>query len=349
MSGDQSGGDQGDGPKDGGGKKALGQILLQRKLVSPNELEALLNQSRESTDRLASVAMDTGTVTARDLLESLSEQHGLPAVDLDQRTIDLRVLDVVPEQLAKRDLILPLERTEAVIFVAMADPGRSQLIEEIEFTTGLQVFSYVALHASIRRTIDEAYLAASRGERYHFGASVPLARRREASHMDLSAAPIPGDGATFTAQAMADPSDVFSHGLGDTAVYAAISLPQKQNNPHLDRALSAYARKALVEAVSELQEAIQVDPDCQLAYYYLGLVYGRNDKPYEAAKILERAVSLQPDHFDCLKSLAIIYQRIGYNHHAYKTWQRALEHAPDPQTRTKIQEYLARAVEPESN
>lgn len=342
MGGDQSGGNK-------GGKKALGQILLRRKLVNANELDTLLRKSRESSDRLASVAMDDGVVATQDLLESLSEQQGLPAVDLDRRTIDLRVLEVIPEELAKRDLILPIERTEAVIFIAMADPGQTQLIEEIEFTTGLQAFTYVAIHSALRRTIEEAYAAARRGERYYFGSAVPLARRRATSNADLSAAPIPGDGATFTAQAMADPSDVFSGGFGDTAVHAAIALPQKQINPHLDRALDAYARKALVEAVSELQEAIQVDPDCQLAYYYLGLVYGRNDKPYEAAKILERAVALRPDHFDCLKSLAIIYHRIGYHQHAHKTWQRALEHAPDPQTRTKIQEYLAREVEPESN
>ncbi len=338
----------GEDPK-GGGKKALGQILLQRKLVSAKDLDRLLDKSRQSSDRLASVAMNEGLVQTQDLLESLSEQHGLPAVDLDRRTIDLHILDVVPEELAKRDLVLPLERTDAVIFVALADPGRNQLIEEIEFTTGLEVFTYVALHAAIRRTIDEAYLAASRGERYFFGTAVPLSMRQATGDADLSAAPMPGDGATFTSHAMANPEDVFSNGLGDTAVYAAIAAPQRENNPHLDRALDAYARKALVEAVSELQEAISIDPNCQLAYYYLGLVYGRNNKPYEAAKILERALSLKPDHFDCLKSLAIIYQRIGYNHHAYRTWQKAVEHAPDPETQAKIKEYLARAVEPESN
>ena len=257
------------------------------------------------------------------------------------------MLDVVPEELAKRDLVLPLERTEAVIFIALADPERSQLIDEIEFTTGLEAFTYVAMHSALTRTIDEAYLAASRCERYYFGASVPLAQR-QAVDADLSAAPIPGDGATFTSRMMADPMEVFS-GFGDTAVQEALALPPRQQNLHLDRALDAYARKALVEAVSELQSAIQLDPDCQLAYYYLGLVYGRNNKPYEAAKILERALALRPDHFDCLKSLAIIYQRIGYNHQAFQTWRLAAEHAPNPQTRSKIKEYLARAVEPESN
>lgn len=335
-------------PKGGSKKVALGQILLKRKLVSADQLDSLLRKTNESSARLGSVAMDAGIVSARALLESLSEQHGLPAVDLDRRTIDLGVLDVVPEELAKRDLVLPLERTDAVIFVALADPERVQLIDEIEFTTGLEAFTYVALHDALRRTIDEAYLAASRREKYYFGTAVPLSQR-QAGDSDRSAAPMPGDGATFTSHMMADPKEVFTGGFGDTAVREAIELPPRQKNPHLDSALKAYARKALVEAVSELQAAIQLDPECQLAYYYLGLVYGRNNKPYEAAKILERALALRPNHFDCLKSLAIVYQRIGYNHQAFETWRLAAEYAPDPITRAKIQEYLARAVEPESN
>ena len=156
------------------GKKQLGKILLKQKLVTPQELDQLLEQQRRSPgSRLASTAQRSGRIAGKDLLKALSEQHGLPGIDLAQVVVPLDNLKLIPVDIAKRHLILPILVKEDRIFLAMADPNDRRVIDEIEFVTGRRVFPYVALHESLKNVIDAAYRSLEKGELHYIGPDVP--------------------------------------------------------------------------------------------------------------------------------------------------------------------------------
>ena len=92
-----------------GKKRQLGKILLKQKLVSPDELNELLEMQKvDPTHRLASAAMSSGKVKEVDLLKALSEQHGLPGIYLAQVVVPLANLLLIPSEIAKQHLILPI-------------------------------------------------------------------------------------------------------------------------------------------------------------------------------------------------------------------------------------------------
>ena len=70
---------------DGGNKTQLGKILLKRKLVSSTDLDSLLNEQQTHPDdeRLASKILKRGLSDEVKLLMALSEQMGVPALNLD--------------------------------------------------------------------------------------------------------------------------------------------------------------------------------------------------------------------------------------------------------------------------
>ncbi len=150
-------------------KKQLGRILLQRKLVTPEGLEDLLQRQRTDGSRLASAAAESGTVSPAELLSALSEQQGLPAVDLRRVRIDLATLEFVPVDIARQHLILPLVAKDERLFLAMADPDNRRILDEIEFVTGKRIFPYVALHGALRDVLEAAYAARERGETSYAG------------------------------------------------------------------------------------------------------------------------------------------------------------------------------------
>ena len=157
-----------------GKKKQLGKILLKQKLVTADELDELLDEQRAHPGhRLASTAVSSGKVKEVDLLKALSEQHGLPGIDLGQVVVPLSNLKLIPPEIAKQHLILPILVKEDRIFLAMADPGDRRVIDEIEFVTGRRVFPYVALHDSLGEVIERAYAQSDRGEDYYIGPHVP--------------------------------------------------------------------------------------------------------------------------------------------------------------------------------
>lgn len=159
---------------DPGDKKPLGRILLQQKLVSPDQLNRVLeDQKQHPGARLASTLVASGQLKEIELLQALSDQLGVPAIDLSQVVIPLANLKLVPIDVAKQYAILPFSQSDDETWLAMADPHERRVIDEIEFVTGKRVAPYVALHDHLVEVIDAAYRELERGEAYYVGPSAP--------------------------------------------------------------------------------------------------------------------------------------------------------------------------------
>ena len=156
-------------------KRPLGKILLQRKLVSQQQLEeALRAQKRSPTPTpLASVLVDEGQVDEIEALRALSEQNGVPGIDLTQVAITLEHLDVVPREVAETHKVLPVLMRTDRIFLAMADPHDKRVIDELEFVTGKKVYAYIAMSSTLAKTTEAAYEAKARGDKHYLGPRVP--------------------------------------------------------------------------------------------------------------------------------------------------------------------------------
>jgi CheY-like chemotaxis protein len=157
-----------------GEKKQLGKILLRQKLVTPGELDELLERQRQSPgSRLGSTAVESGKVDEVDMLRALSEQHGLPGIDLAQTVVPLENLRLIPHDIARQYLILPFSVKDEHLFLAMADPSDTRVIDEIEFVTGRKVFPYVAVSRPLEQVIELAYSKLEQGEEFYVGPHTP--------------------------------------------------------------------------------------------------------------------------------------------------------------------------------
>ncbi len=186
-------------------KKPIGRILLTRKLVSPEALDKALHDERRQADRtpLASYLADQGSLSQEDALRALSEQYGVPGIDLSQVAILLEHLDVMPRELAELQAMLPVLVRGERLFLAMSNPTDRKVIDELEFVSGKKVYAYVALSTPLQRTIGAAYDAKDRGERYYLGPNVPAQTLARLGLAAPAAAPAPATPAP--APAAADP------------------------------------------------------------------------------------------------------------------------------------------------
>jgi DNA-binding response OmpR family regulator len=158
--------------RDGGQpKKQLGKILLQQRALRPEQLEKAL--AERGSGRLASRLSAEGTISDVDALKALSEQQGIPGIDLSQICLRLEDLELLPREIADKHLILPVLVREDRVFVAMANPRERKVIDELEFVTGKRVYPYVALEKTLTHVIEEAYSRKARGEDYYVGPRCP--------------------------------------------------------------------------------------------------------------------------------------------------------------------------------
>jgi CheY-like chemotaxis protein len=153
-------------------RKTIGRILLERRRVSTDDLERVLGDE-SAGGRLASRLADQGTISEVDALKALSEQHGIPGIDLSQICLKLEELELLPREIAEKHLIIPVLSRDDRLFVAMGNPAETKVIDELEFVTGKKVYPYVALESALTHVIQEAYDRKACGERFFVGRNCP--------------------------------------------------------------------------------------------------------------------------------------------------------------------------------
>jgi CheY-like chemotaxis protein len=137
-------------------KKDIGRIALQR-----------VARSVGSAAEVSGVRQDVAA------LKQLSEEFGVPGIDLGQICLKLSDLDVLPREIAEQHRILPVLSRDDRLFVAMVDPRNAKIVDELEFVTGKKVYPYVTLEDALQTVTDEAYKRKLRGEEHYIGPRCP--------------------------------------------------------------------------------------------------------------------------------------------------------------------------------
>ncbi len=135
----------------------IGQLLLNANLVTETQLQEALNLQKKEGGRLGSKLVKLGYLTEEKLVSFLSKQYGVPSINLSDYTIDPSVLKLIPAEMAKKYLIIPVARVGATLTVAMSDPSNIFAIDDIKFMTGYNVEVVVASESSIIEAITKYY------------------------------------------------------------------------------------------------------------------------------------------------------------------------------------------------
>jgi type IV pilus assembly protein PilB len=146
------------------GASSLGDLLLQSKIISEEQLlEALTVQKRER-QKLSTVLLKLKFISEESLTMILSKQYGVPPVNLAATSIDKTALRIVPYDTAKRCQLIPLSYSAGELKLAVADPSNNFAIDHIKFLTGMKLRLYVASESAVMNAIDAHYPSKERAE-----------------------------------------------------------------------------------------------------------------------------------------------------------------------------------------
>src|SRR4051795_8032456 len=132
----------------------LGTLLLERGLVTQEQLDAALEEQRKSRKSLGRVLIDAGIVSEGDLVSTLAARIGLDFVDLGEYTIDPSAVGLISDSLARRFQAVPVGWEDNRLVVAMADPSNVVAIDDIRTITGAEVRTVVATRGAILEAIE---------------------------------------------------------------------------------------------------------------------------------------------------------------------------------------------------
>ena len=135
----------------------LGEILIARRQLEPDDLERALELQKERGDKLGKILIDLGFIAARDLLAALSDQLGVPIAAVDQPPPAAPEIEGLTPRFMRQCRFVPVAFEGATLTIAMADPLDFETVATVRSFCGLRVATAIAAEADILDAIDKFY------------------------------------------------------------------------------------------------------------------------------------------------------------------------------------------------
>ncbi len=138
-------------------KKMLGEMLVASGLIHDEQLNKALEEQKKRGGKVGEILVDLGFISEHNIATFLGRQLNIPFIELDNQLIDAESVQILPGDMARRLVALPLYKDKEALVVAMADPLNIFGIDDIRKATGLKIRQLVATRSDILRAIDRYF------------------------------------------------------------------------------------------------------------------------------------------------------------------------------------------------
>ncbi len=137
--------------------KQLGEILVERGVLSRSKLEEVLAYQKEKGILFGEALVQMKLATEMDVVQALTCQYGFPYLPLANYEIAPEVVAIVSRQLCRQYCLVPIDKIGRSLTLAMANPLNVQAIEEVEKVTGCSVQAFVSTATDIEGAVNRYY------------------------------------------------------------------------------------------------------------------------------------------------------------------------------------------------
>jgi type IV pilus assembly protein PilB len=138
-------------------RSRLGELLVKSKAITPEQLETALSEQRRWKQTIGEVVVRLRYVTEEQMRRALCQQLHINFFDLDTIVLDLSLRALINPRFAKKRLVVPIARVGQTLVVAMDDPTRTSVIDDLKASTGLDIEVITSTTESIRRALAQMY------------------------------------------------------------------------------------------------------------------------------------------------------------------------------------------------
>ena len=138
-------------------KPLLGEILLQRKILTRDQLQKALDRQTQAGGILGEILIELGFLEERDIVVALVVQCNIPYISLDKYEIDRNIVKMISKEAAQKHLAIPIDRVGNVLSMAMANPLDMQIKEELAQMTNCQITPLISTKVEIANAIERLF------------------------------------------------------------------------------------------------------------------------------------------------------------------------------------------------
>lgn len=138
-------------------KKRIGDMLIDRGLITDKELEYALEVQKQTHEKLGEVLIKNKIVSPEDIAKTLAIQLEVDYIDLANVSIPQELTQYVQRNIAKQNHLVPVQKEGDALYVAMDDPLNIYALDEVRKVANLKIVPLISTHVSVERAINTLY------------------------------------------------------------------------------------------------------------------------------------------------------------------------------------------------
>ncbi|WP_164103380.1 GspE/PulE family protein [Candidatus Laterigemmans baculatus] len=132
-------------------------LLLQRGIVSLDQLSEAEQMSKDTDMNIGDCLVKLEYATPEDVTEALANFHKIPFVDLRQIRVADDVIELIPESVARENMVLPVDKEDNSLKIVISDPFDLETIEKLRFILNRKIETSLAPRQAIQEAINQYY------------------------------------------------------------------------------------------------------------------------------------------------------------------------------------------------
>jgi len=139
------------------GRKDVLSILVEAGIINEDQLQRVQELQQKTSDRLEHILLQQRMVTQQQLAFFTSLQLGIPFINLRREGIKADAVKLLPETVARKYGVIPVEERDGAIVIAMEDPKDIEAIEDLAAITMKRIEPVISTAQDIQEMIDLNY------------------------------------------------------------------------------------------------------------------------------------------------------------------------------------------------
>jgi type IV pilus assembly protein PilB len=138
-------------------KKRLGEILIEAKKLSEEDLRKALAEQRKCGEKLGNVLIRMGLLSEKEIIETVSRQLGIPIVNLFDANLSEELVKLIPESVAKNHMVIAFERNLSILHLAMVDPLDINALDEVARFLRMEISPCIVSRSEMKWALERHY------------------------------------------------------------------------------------------------------------------------------------------------------------------------------------------------
>jgi type IV pilus assembly protein PilB len=138
-------------------KKQLGELLIERDIITKDQLEKALKAQKEKGGLIGEVLVGLNFTTEEEIAQALTVQYGFPYLPLKNYELNKEITRRIPENVTRKYSLVAIDKIGDTLTVATSNPLNVKAIEEVEALTSCKVQVFVSTLTDVNHAINNLY------------------------------------------------------------------------------------------------------------------------------------------------------------------------------------------------